>query len=1064
MANKKNTFLVRGEEAQRERHSASAEYEVNRREEEVMRKAAEQAHLEGRLEEAAMYTAQANSSRVSADIQDITSREHRGVIDKQFRRSVRTAINTRSTKEDVARHMQSTANYGAASESAHRYSTSELHGQLSSVQEQRGDLRQGILADSRTMTNMDRSPTDRAAAAAALSTKWQSLESLAHQEGTAKAGLAIQKRQGVDLASIYENTAGVLARAKKDTIAQEAISGKYGSSATITDDFNKKLKELSQSFDQLTTVLHDSTATLDQKNAAEKAHKKAADEFDNASLKKAAIDKAGVPTGGWATAASLIQSAGVIAQAGGAIGRQWGVTREMDRTQMMTGYIDIANARFFDNVAASQGDAAAIGRIKGGQHKRSLAFASKMGDREVAASFTEAAGAGLMVGGALLAGGLALSSTGVGATVGIPLMAAGVGALIASQAGGIEQTSGKVAKLQSGAARAGAELPAFHADKALFAAERASKDYVNQIALDYTMNTNLATRGAGGGRTKLMEELRDPGFMKTMAGLEIDKEGMLSLGRTGIAHLGGQFRGKEDIQRAGELSKMGLTSSPEEYLGLRGQTERAGVGPKGLEEILQKAVAAGLDTSKHIGELVQGIGSIASVRGGVSTFGGAAENMALTVQGLRAGGMSQSMAVQAAADINMSLSSAASDKGLTIQNLVEQMEIQKIAPGADLASVNKVRSMTPEQFRSVTSAFNTSGETAAKVNQGVNNFTNDQIKNIYQKSGESAISTIIGVGMNTDMEGGWKDVAGGRLNPAVGSPEYNNLLNHYNSMAPERGYAPIAYGTSLSTVADQFRAGAKAKDTDLDKNDKNDKKDYLSRIIPSGTHITSDQGHRDAISLGGGRYSSSEHKGIDLAGAEGTGIASPFKGKLKFLSSGAFQIVEKGGGGLIYRHSTTKLKEGAEVEAGQTFAAIGAKDEFSTAAHLHAEYQLPGGGLGDTKKHIQEGADVGDIGSRALQAKATGGATAYEKGLEDLAANVKIMSEAALKIDPENFRKVIDSSAETIGKTLDDLNEAVGGLKDTVTALNSGIKVRLQDQSNDGKATTPSTAVRGSTE
>ena len=97
----------------------------------------------------------------------------------------------------------------------------------------------------------------------------------------------------------------------------------------------------------------------------------------------------------------------------------------------------------------------------------------------------------------------------------------------------------------------------------------------------------------------------------------------------------------------------------------------------------------------------------------------------------------------------------------------------------------------------------------------------------------------------------------------------------------------------------------------------------------------------------------------------------------------------------------------------------------------------------------------GGPGQKAIEAGSVGGATAFEKGLADLAINVKAMSDAAVKISPDNFKDVIDQSAKTLGGTLKALDSSIAGLAGTVSALNGAVKNNMSNQSSDKQTDTP---------
>lgn len=826
---KNKNFLTRGLEAQAEREAALKEYQYDRIAQRAMEQVvaqnidamakdfetfgvANQQKREEYLSNISVAAAQANAHKLTADISDIRNRHHIEAIEKQYRKSVRTSLNTRSTKEDIARHQYSTANYGAASNVAYGSSTSAIQEQIDAISQQRYDVQQAIIKDSQSLSSLNLSDDKKQELQSSLSTKWQSLESLAQKEGIAKAGIAIQKRKGLDTASMYENVSNIMSKYTKEQIIKDAQSGKAGSISEINKTFDDTLAKLIKSFGDLDEVLH-RNVTTEEEIAKQKQDIAAAEEKlknDKANYEKAEIQKEAASGGGgngrWRTAAAVLGGMGSAAQASGGMFRQWAVGQEMDKMQFQTSYMDIANRRFFDRVSASQGDAAAIARIRGSQHESSSAIAKSLGGKEVGATAAEGIGQTLALGATAATYGALSTATGGASNI---LLG---GQALSSMSGQVQQISGTAAKLESGAIRAQAELAAYNAKEGLFDAQNRMQAFVNQNALDYTRNTTLATRGAGRGRRALLAGTRDIGFMKDMSDREIDQAGILSLTQAGIGGLGNKFRGAEDIKRAGELTSAGLTSSPEEYLALRAAGEKGGVGAGGLETILRNAVAAGMDNSKNIQEMMQGISSIATVRGGVSTFGGAADNMALSVQSMMASGMSSEMAIKAAADLNKSMSDAASDRGVSVQNLVEVGELQRLLPNADMAEISNARLLTPEEIKTISRSIGTPNEAKTRANFGIPaNWTREQIEGIGKTTARQSIGTFAGLGLNAADEQLFSDIASGKTILEPGSKEQLDYVTKLNQRARLSGKTAIS-ADSVGAIPGLFDINARPRE------------------------------------------------------------------------------------------------------------------------------------------------------------------------------------------------------------------------------------------------------------
>jgi hypothetical protein len=763
------------------------------------------ARIEDLLSNISELSGRIESARVSSAIVDIRNKSHIETIGRQFRKSVHVSMGSTADKETIARYQYSPENYSIASGVASNYTTSQITSRLNEIAENKYGLKQEIKKTAERISSPSLSDDKRQELEAKYTKDVIAHDEALKNEGIAKAGLAIQRRKKQDTASLIEGTEAIMAKHAVAKIAEDAASGKSGSVAEINKEFAASFEKLKESQAAYNEVLKSTTATLEEVATKEKALGQAKEDYEKKELQKEAASRGG-GGGGWRDTAAVLGGMGSAAQAGGGIMRQWTVSREMDKMQLQTGYMDIVNRRFFDNVDAASGNAEAIARIRSGQHARSSAIAKRLGSNEVTAAGVEAIGGTLVVG-ATVAGGVAAHA----ATGGASTAVAG-GNMVSGVASGVEQISGKVVKLESGAIKAQAQLAGYGASDVLGDAQRKISVYAQQIALDYTRNTTNATRGAGGGRRALLAGMRDVGFMQEMANREIDQAGMLSLMQAGTASLGAGFRGQADMKRAGDLSSSGLLSSPEEYIGLRAAGERGGVGASGLETILRNAVAAGMDNSKNIQEMVQGIGNIATVRGGVSTYGGAAANMGLAVQSMVADGMSKNMAAQAAVDLNQSTSAAASDRSLSVSNVVEIGQIMKRFPKLSPTAAQSLALMTPNQLKTVAQSIGTPDEQKVKASFGIDaSFNKEDLVSAGEIQAEQAMGKMGMIGRDISGDKLLSDYSKGKYKPKKGSKEFFSLLTDYNQRAIVGGETQLS-AEAFAALPGQFDPFAKPEE------------------------------------------------------------------------------------------------------------------------------------------------------------------------------------------------------------------------------------------------------------
>jgi hypothetical protein len=714
MVDKKNkNFLTRGQEAQKEREEALKEY--SREERHHFRELNEVAHQResaismGDHAAASLHEARINS--LLSTIPDLT-RDRIETTEKMYRRGVRTALGSRATKEDIARHQYSTANYGIASAIASQPSII-LQTQIEAAQSGRYALNQDILKESRQLSYTGTSAEDKKRLISSLSTKWQQLEAFAQQEGIAKAGIAIQKRQGTDLASIYESSAGIIKKQIDQRIVRETQAGEYGSVSKINKEFDEKLAQLTKSFEKLNSVIHDATSTEEEKIAAEKQHKQAREEYDKAELKKEAAGAGGVGGSKWGAralmAADILGAAGAVTQAGGAGYRQWAIKREMDTVRLQTGFMGIANQRYQDAQAAAGGDMAAILRIQRGTYQDAIKFGEKISEKEYSASKTEAIGGGMstaaniakgVIAGAAVGGAGGAIIGGVGAVPGA--IVGGIVGGIGAGVSGVTQTSGRIAELQSGAIKAAAFQDAFNTKMAKSEAELMMSTAVQQKAMDFTRSSWGSTSGAGVGRAGILKTLRSEGFQQNLvAEYGMGQEELLGLTQAGLHGLGKQFR-TGDIDRAGKFSRGGFGSS-EQYMAIRSQIAQTGGTKDNLETIMRNAVAAGMDSSKNLADMTRTMSSMASFSsaGGVSTFGGAAAGVAASIEALRKSGVNEAMAPGAAGLAGEQINASLNRRAVDIPSLVQSARMLKLGLKPGTVAGEAAAKMKPEQIRTL---------------------------------------------------------------------------------------------------------------------------------------------------------------------------------------------------------------------------------------------------------------------------------------------------------------------------------------------------------------------------
>ena len=123
-----------------------------------------------------------------------------------------------------------------------------------------------------------------------------------------------------------------------------------------------------------------------------------------------------------------------------------------------------------------------------------------------------------------------------------------------------------------------------------------------------------------------------------------------ALGRDSLKAVGGMPEFARAARSAMQYSNSGILQSPDQYMGMLNQVTGGGGGTKDLDKVMAEAVAAGMDSSKNIEQMVGATTALAqaSAQMGVSGIAGASTMMAAGTQGALAGGTNVNIAAQAA--------------------------------------------------------------------------------------------------------------------------------------------------------------------------------------------------------------------------------------------------------------------------------------------------------------------------------------------------------------------------------------------------------------------------------
>jgi lysozyme len=331
------------------------------------------------------------------------------------------------------------------------------------------------------------------------------------------------------------------------------------------------------------------------------------------------------------------------------------------------------------------------------------------------------------------------------------------------------------------------------------------------VQLQDVRSEGMSSEGvAGGGRRQSLQELlSDPavvGMIARRAGL--GTKDIPRLVGAGVSALGTEMAGEggvNSIVRAGELSRIGYMQSPEQYFQARGALTGVGGGSEDMERILKNAVAAGMDSSKNIMEMVQATTSMArvSATAGISAVGGASQMLGLGVQQLRGQGVSANMAVGAAQFAAGRIEDISTSKDLDMFNVMEFARLRQGFEGASMQQLQSMQTASPQELRQLRGLFQ-AGKSDEAEEMAIKMGLHGQVSNagdvdkLLDITNEQALGRTMGFGTNVEME---KSIREKRKKGQPLSKEERSFLSGMGRLTQGREYSADAGFAMLNTQA-----------------------------------------------------------------------------------------------------------------------------------------------------------------------------------------------------------------------------------------------------------------------
>ena len=702
--------------------------------------------------------------------------------EKSFQSSMRTALGSRMTGEDISRYRHASSTTGSSITAASGLSTNTIEERIQQRSVELGRQDERIRE---AVSTLEPGQSDRA-----IRGMMGQRERMMRDIGINQSALQTQKKLGLDTRSQYFEAADITQKMRstqfEKDIREDVRAGKGGSASDAQAQLDVASRKLIVTFEKFDAAIKAGTKDADE---LAKEFNKVKEEVDKSNIQLDEHRRSG--GGGRGSLISAIggglENLGTGVQAGGAMYRQWGIQREMDTSRLQTGFLNIANQRFQDSQAAAGGDMSAVLRIQRGSYGKAFGFAGEMAGKEVNASKAEMIGGATSTIGSMLKGGVAgaaggamLGSVVPGLGTGVGAVLGGIGGVISAGASGVTQTSGRIAELQSGAVQASMYQQAFATKMAEDTARQAMDAAVLQRSMDFTRGSWKSSSGSGSSRSGINDRTRGVEFQRLMANsYALSQEDVLGLTQAGIGSLGKQFR-TSDIGRAGAFSNAGM-GSPEQYMAMRGQISKAGGSDRDMETILRNAVASGMDSSKNIADMTNTMTRIASSSsaGGVSTLGGAAARVASTVEALKMSGVPENMRADSAAKIGDQYSGILNQRKVDIPSLVQSAALfNKLGLRSGTLAGEAAAKMKPEQIQALLTKLQDPSTTDEQKRKAIDDAGQGTWKGLADdlKSAPEKLKTLSGIARQKVVSDitqayAYGSKEGALLNKAALSPE-----------------------------------------------------------------------------------------------------------------------------------------------------------------------------------------------------------------------------------------------------------------------------------------------------
>lgn len=322
--------------------------------------------------------------------------------------------------------------------------------------------------------------------------------------------------------------------------------------------------------------------------------------------------------------------------------------------------------------------------------------------------------------------------------------------------------------------------------------------------------------GGGGNREDVMSALMDPEVLKRLSsnsgiGMK-DIPSILSgfKGAIGKDFTANGMQGIEsEMARAGNAARVGYLDSTSQYIQARGQLTGIGGGSDDLEKIMKQAVAAGMDSSKNIMEMVGAVQELNSVSAsaGINSTMASTEMLGRSIGDLRAQGVSKNMATRAARKGAAAVSDFGTSGEMDIFNIMEMSGLRKDFKNAEMWELDALQQADPKELEQMLRLFK-SGKKGDKEkaqqlaeSRGLGGQLTDakSVGKALNRSRQQVAGRQVGLGMDVNLEQEYQKMLNENIPASEWRPELRNFINARTNQTVDRGTNGIAMASALQS-------------------------------------------------------------------------------------------------------------------------------------------------------------------------------------------------------------------------------------------------------------------------